>query len=204
MRICVFVCKLTKSQPKKNQKISKSQGRVGVYLAVTLAKKKHKSKIPNSHCAASALAAIVLRRRYLIAHCNLSAVPPSIALPSLPIAAAAAHCNHAATIHHDCHCYPSCVCVASNCAASALAAIVRRPLCRPSCHCCPITQRNWFAVLPPIAPPALPIATQAALRVSYSQQAALRVSYSWRAALRVSYSQRRPLRVCICVLLVSS
>jgi hypothetical protein len=105
------------------------------------------------------LVAIASRRHRLTAHCNCSTVPPPIALQALPIAAAAIHCNHTAAIHCDCRCHPSCV--ASNCAASALVAIVRRPLCHPLCHRHPVAHRNCFSVPLPIAPPLLPIAAAA-------------------------------------------
>ncbi len=103
--------------------------------------------------------AIVSHRRRLIAHCNCSAILPPIALPFLPIAAAANHCDHTAAFHFDHHCRPSCV--ASNCAASASATIVCHPLCRPLCHCCPIAHRNRFTVPSPIVQPLFPAATAA-------------------------------------------
>ncbi len=150
---------------KKNQKSSESQS----LPSCVLSEKKHTSKIPNSHCPASALAAIVSCRRRLIARLDRSAVPPPIVLPLLPFIAATVRCDHAATDNHDCHCRPSRV--DSNCAASALVAIVRRPsaIHPPVAHC------NCFAIPLPIAPLLLPIAARAALRVSYSQRCPLRV-----------------------------
>ncbi len=88
------------------------------------------------------MAAIVSCCHHLIAHCDCSAVPSPIVLPLLPIAGAAVHCNRVAAVHCDCRCHPSCI--ASNCAASASAAIVRCPLCHPLSHhpsqllCCPV------------------------------------------------------------------
>jgi hypothetical protein len=114
-----------------------------------------------SHCAASTLAAIVRRplchssrHRCLIRDCNRSTVLTPIALP-LPIAAAAVHRDLAAAVHRDCCCHLSCI--VSQCTASASATIVRRPLCFPLCHLCPVARRDCFAVPSPVAP-LLPIA----------------------------------------------
>jgi hypothetical protein len=95
-----------------------------------------------------------LRHHHPTAHHNCFAFSLPIA-PPLPITAAAVHCNHTAAIHCDCRCCSSCI--ASLCTTSALAAILRCPLCCPLCHCCLIAHRNHPAVLPPIGPP-LPIA----------------------------------------------
>jgi hypothetical protein len=109
-----------------------------------------------SHCAASMTTAIVrhqlchpLQHRCPIAHCNCFAVPLPIATP-LTITAASIHRNHAAAVHCGHHCHPCCV--AFHCSASALLAIVHRPLCHPSCPRRPIAHCNHSAVLPPIVP----------------------------------------------------
>ena len=84
-----------------------------------------------------------------------STTPPQSHCPSQSLCCPAthcpviAHCNHTAAIHCDCHCRPSHV--PSHCAASALAAIVRRHLCRPSRCRHPIANCNCFSVPPPIA-----------------------------------------------------
>ncbi len=93
--------------------------------------------------------------RCLIANCNRFAVLPTIMLPLLPITVAAVHCNHVSAVHCDHCCRPSCI--TSNCAASALAAIVHHPSCHPLCHHHPVAHRNC-AVPPPIVPLLLPIA----------------------------------------------
>jgi hypothetical protein len=76
-----------------------------------------------SHCAASALVAIVCHplcrtscRRHPIAQRDRFAISPPIA-PPLPIAAATVHCDLAAAIHCNRRCSPSHV--ATQCAASA-------------------------------------------------------------------------------------
>ncbi len=145
---------------------------MGVYLAVTLAKKAQLSntKLPlRCFC----IGGDCLPCCHLIAHRNRSAVPLPIFLQSLPIAAVAIHPNHAASVHCDCRCRPSHV--ASSCATSVSAAIICRQLCRPSCHRHLVAHCNCFAVLLPIAPLSLPRAAWAALRVSYSQCRPLRV-----------------------------
>jgi hypothetical protein len=145
---------------------------VGVYQAVTLAKK-------NTSLINQTPFALLLHQqrssRAAPSHRQLQ----SLCCPAAHCAAVIAHfcCRrplgscHA--VHPDCRCRPSRI--VSNFAASALAAIVRRPLCRPSCSRSPITHRDCFAVPQPIAPPLLPIVARVVLRVSNSQHHPLQV-----------------------------
>ncbi len=104
-------------------------------------------KIPNSRCATSASVVIVSRHRCLIAYHDCSTIPLPTAPPSLPIAAAAIHCNHAAAVHRDCRCRPQLChfCIGKDPLPPIVPSIVSPPshcpsqlLRRPAAHCAAI------------------------------------------------------------------